>query len=104
MAGLTIGTGLGCGLVINQKLYNGRNGGAGEFGMIPYLSHNIEYYASGRYFSNVHGLSGELVYEKAKSGDESALQLYHEFGIHLGKAISTILLSIDCEVIVIGGS
>jgi glucokinase len=55
MAGLTIGTGLGCGLIIDQKLFNGRNGGAGEFGMIPYLAHNFEYYASGQYFQMFTG-------------------------------------------------
>src|ERR1035437_8960796 len=34
MIGLTLGTGLGAGLIINKKLYEGKNGGAGEFGMI----------------------------------------------------------------------
>ena len=33
MIGLTLGTGLGSGLIINQKLYAGKNGGAGEFGV-----------------------------------------------------------------------
>ncbi len=52
MVGLTIGTGLGSGLILHKKLYTGRNGGAGEFGMIPYLDHNYEYYASGQFFEN----------------------------------------------------
>lgn len=54
MIGLTIGTGLGSGLILNKKLYNGKNCGAGEFGMIDYLDKYYEYYASGQYFKNVY--------------------------------------------------
>ena len=54
MIGLTIGTGLGSGIIINKKLYTGKNGGAGEFGMIDYLDHSYEYYASGQYFTKTY--------------------------------------------------
>jgi glucokinase len=104
MVGLTIGTGLGCGIIIEGKLYNGRNGGAGEFGMMPYLDHNFEYYASGQFFSRVHGISGETVFERAIAGDKNALKLYNEFGRHLGKALMVILFALDIELVVIGGS
>ena len=33
MIGLTLGTGLGAGVIINSKLYAGYNCGAGEFGL-----------------------------------------------------------------------
>jgi glucokinase len=46
MVGLTIGTGLGSGIILKGKLYSGKNCGAGEFGMIDYLDQHIEYYAS----------------------------------------------------------
>jgi glucokinase len=104
MVGLTIGTGLGCGIIINGKLYNGRNGGAGEFGMMPYLDHNFEYYASGQFFSKVHGINGETVFEQASSGDKNAIKLYREFGRHLGKVLTAILFALDMELVVIGGS
>lgn len=104
MVGLTIGTGLGCGIIINGNLYNGRNGGAGEFGMIPYLDQNFEYYASGQFFTQVHGIKGESVFEQATAGDSHALKLYQEFGFHLGKAISAVLLALDVDRVVIGGS
>src|SRR6478672_6414987 len=48
MVGLTIGTGLGSGLVLNKQLFTGSHCGAGEFGMIPYMDQCIEYYASGQ--------------------------------------------------------
>ncbi len=104
MAGLTIGTGLGAGLILNKKLYSGRNGGAGEFGMMPYLDKCYEYYASGQFFKNVYNISGEIVYANALNNDASALNMFEVFGTHLGNAIKAILFAVDIEVIVLGGS
>jgi glucokinase len=104
MVGLTNGTGLGAGIIINNHLYAGRNCGAGEFGMVDYLDQNYEYYASGSFFNNVYGLNGEDVYKKATAGDEDALKLYHELGIHLGNAIKMIMYTYDTKLIILGGS
>ena len=104
MVGLTIGTGLGAGLILNKKLYSGRNGGAGEFGMMPYLDQCYEYYASGQFFDNVYKTNGVDVYEKALQGDADTLSMYAIFGEHLANAIQAILFAIDVELIVIGGS
>jgi glucokinase len=104
MIGLTLGTGLGAGIIISNHLYAGRNCGAGEFGMVDYLDQNYEYYCSGSFFNNVYGLSGEDVFNKAKAGDEQALKLYHELGVHLGNAIKTIMYTYDTELIILGGS
>ncbi len=104
MIGLTLGTGLGSGLIINQKLYAGKSGGAGEFGMIDYLDKTIEYYASGQFFENVYKVNGEEVFKKATEGNTDAIKMYEEMGTHLGNAIKTMLYSLDVELIVIGGS
>jgi len=104
MIGLTIGTGLGSGIIINKKLYPGRNGGAGEFGMIEYLDHSCEYYASGQFFENVYKIKGEDVFKNAQEGNEDAIKMYEEMGIHLGNAIKTILYALDVELIIMGGS
>src|SRR5471030_39931 len=76
MIGLTIGTGLGAGVIINGHLYAGKNCGAGEFGMVDYLEQNYEFYASGSFFKNVYGLNGEDIFKKAGDGDKEALNLY----------------------------
>lgn len=102
--GLTIGTGLGSGLIINKKLYAGKNGGAGEFGMIDYLDKTCEYYASGQFFENVYKINGEEVFKKAKEGNATAIKMYEEMGTHLGNAIKMILYALDVELIIIGGS
>ncbi len=104
MIGLTIGTGLGAGIIINQKLHAGKTGGAGEFGMIPYLDKFYEYYACGQFFSNVYGIDGEAVFKLATEGDSNALRMYSEMGHHLGNAIKMILYALDIELIVLGGS
>ncbi len=104
MLGLTIGTGLGSGIIIHQKLYSGRHCGAGEFGMIDYLDQCYEYYASGQFFQNVYGVDGEMVFQQAQAGDQSAIKKYEEMGAHLGNAIKAILFALDVDLIVLGGS
>jgi glucokinase len=104
MIGLTIGTGLGSGIIINKKLYNGNNGGAGEFGMIEYLDQCYEYYGSGQFFQNVHSIDGETVFIKATDGNKEAIKMYGEMGMHLGNAIKAILYATDVPLIILGGS
>jgi glucokinase len=104
MVGLTIGTGLGSGIILNKKLYEGKHGGAGEFGMIDYLDKYVEYYASGQFFQNVYQTDGETVFERAEKGDKEAIRMYQEMGTHLGNAVKTILYAVDVDLIVLGGS
>ena len=101
--GLICGTGLGAGIVKGGHLMPDRNCGSGEFGEIPYLDHIYEYYASGQFFQHVYGVSGDVMAGKAKEKDTEALKAFSEFGIHLGKAIKTIMLAVDPAAIIIGG-
>lgn len=104
MVGLTIGTGLGSGLILNKRLYAGKHGGAGEFGTADYIDKCYEYYASGQFFRNVYQTDGETVFKDAEGGNEQALKMYEEMGRHLGNAIKNILYALDVELIVLGGS
>lgn len=104
MIGLTVGTGLGAGIILNKKLYSGRSGAAGEFGTVPYLEHTYEYYASGQFFKNVYNIDGEVVFAQASEGNPKAIALYKEMGYHLGNAIKMILYALDIDLIVLGGS
>lgn len=104
MIGLTIGTGMGAGIIINDKLYAGVNCGAGEFGNVEYLDQYVEYYASGQFFENCYQMNGEVVYKKALDGDPLSIMIFEEFGIHLGNAIRMILYTYCPEMIVLGGS
>ena len=93
---VTLGTGVGSSLVVDGKLYNGHNTGAGEIGSIPYLDKDYEYYCSSRFFVG-KGTSGK---EAAAAGPSP---LWEEFGIHVGKLIQLILYAFDPEAIIIGG-
>lgn len=104
MVGLTIGTGLGGGIIIHDKLYAGANCGAGEFGLLPYRDNILEYYCSGSFFTNVYGLDGVEVFEAARKGDDKALALYRELGVHVGHAIKAVIYTYDPQLIVLGGS
>lgn len=102
--GLTIGTGIGAGVIINKRLYAGPNCGAGEFGMVDYLDRCYEYYGSGQFFENVYHTNGQVVFERAQSGDREAQRWYAEMGTHLGNAIKMILYTYDPSLIIFGGS
>ena len=104
IVGLTIGTGMGSGLIFNGKLYEGPNCGAGEFGNIPYLSSIFEHYCSGEFFAKEKSVTAIEAYLRAKEGNTEALKMFEEFGFHLGQAIKSILYAYDPEIIVMGGS
>jgi glucokinase len=102
--GLIVGTGLGAGVIANGRLYSGINCGAGEFGMLPYLDRNFEAYASGQFFERVHGVSGRELAARAERGEGRALEIFGEFGVHVGEAVKAICYAVDPEIIVLGGS
>ena len=103
IAGITIATGFGVGIIINGKLYSGRNAGAGEFCSIPYRDHDYEHYCSTKYFEEKYGLKNEILLARAKKKDKIALAIYELFGMDLGNAIKTIMYALDPDAIVIGG-
>lgn len=101
--GLISGTGLGAGIIKDGRLISDQNCGAGEFGMIPYLDQNYEYYCSGQFFAR-HEITGHEAAKKAEEGDAQAVQLFDSYGKHLGNAIKTIIFAVDPAAIILGGS
>ncbi len=102
--GITLGTGMGSGIIKNGALLPDAHCCSGEFGTMPYLDGIFENYTSGMYFKMKYGKNGEEVAEKALNGEPWARQAYREMGLHLGKAIQTIIMSVDPPLIIIGGS
>ncbi|MBK5721213.1 ROK family protein [Dysgonomonas sp. Marseille-P4677] len=101
---LALGTGVGAGIIIDGKLYNGGNTGAGEIGSLPYLEYDYESYCSSSYFTRVHGTTGKEAFDKATSGDPEALEIWKKIGIHIGNLVKVILFTYDPSIIVMGGS
>lgn len=102
--GLIIGTGLGAGVVIDGKLFTGRNGGAGELARISYKEQYLEYYCSGRYFTREFGEDGYALQQRADAGDADAAKKLASFADDFSEAIMTLLYAYDPEMIVLGGS
>lgn len=102
--GLSIGTGIGMGILINNNLYNGVLCGAGEVGMLPYKDGIMEEYSSSFFFSKNYHQTAEELSLSAAEGNEKALRAYAEFGFHLGECIKSILYMYAPEAIILGGS
>jgi glucokinase len=104
MVGITLGTGLGAGVVIDRRLYSGPNCGAGEIGSIPYRDSTVEQYCAGPFFRREAGVGGDVLCARAERGDAEALRVFHAYGRELGHAIMTVLYAYDPELVVLGGS
>ena len=102
VVGITLGTGVGAGIICNGKIYRGTNTGAGEIGCLPYLDSDYEHYCSSQWMKK-QGVEAENLSLRASQGDEKAIALWQEFGKHLGKLMQAILFTYDPDAIIIGG-
>lgn len=102
--GLSIGTGIGMGVISENRLYNGVLCGAGEVGMLPYKDGIIEDYSSSFFFTNNYNISAKEMSERALKGDLEALRSFEDFGRHFGETIKAILYMFAPEAIILGGS
>ncbi len=122
---LTLGTGIGGGVIINGNLFVGLNGAAGEIGhmcvndaeTIPCNCGNfgcLEQYSSAsgivRSYKEFSGsisdgkrLMAKDVFDAYNRGEEAAQKAIEKMGYYLGKACAAICCTISPEVIVLGG-
>lgn len=101
--GLTLGTGLGAGIIQKGRLLEDANCGSGEFCIVPYQDADYESYCSSKFFSNL-GLEAEVEYDKALRGDEESIGVFNQFGYHIAQLIKLVVATIDPQMIVFGGS
>lgn len=102
LVAVTLGTGVGMGVVVDGCLYSGVNCGVGELACLPYKDATVEDYTSKKFFLN-QGIESIEAGIAAKAGDPAALRLFEEYGRNLGYALSMVLYAYDPEVIVLGG-
>jgi glucokinase len=100
---VTLGTGLGSGIIIENQLYSGTYTGAGEVGCIAYKNATIEDYCASGFFKQFN-VNGEELWKAAKQGDKKAIELFSDFGKNLSDAFKIILYTFDPEMIILGGS
>lgn len=123
---VTLGTGVGGGIVVNGHPLRGAHGLGSEIGHM-YLGENFYRCNCGKMgcfetfssatalikhfewrYESVHGrklenVNAKYVIDLAKAGDELALKTFDRFIHHLAQGIMNIVLLIDPEVIAIGG-
>lgn len=104
IVGVALGTGIGSGVIIENKLFSGVNCGAGEIGYLPYKDHDLEYYCSSNFFETIYNTKGHEVFTRAENNDREALKLWDEFGYNVGVALRSVLYAYDPEAIILGGS
>jgi glucokinase len=108
--GFTLGTGLGCAIVINKRLHLGSTESAGEVWISPYKNETIEDVVSGAGVSKLyHNLTGKKISSKeiaeiARAGNQEAIAVWKEFGKAVAFAMSWSVNLIDPDVVILGGS
>lgn len=108
--GFTLGTGLGCAIVSDRRLFSGTNGLAGEIWPSPYKEETIEDVVSGRGVSGIYQrLTGETktakeISQLAQNGDRDAIEAWNDFGNALGFAVAWGINMIDPGIVILGGS
>ncbi|MDD2327860.1 MAG: ROK family protein [bacterium] len=102
--GITLGTGVGGGIIQQHHLLHDSNCGSGEFGEIPYLGSILEDYCGSHFFTQKTGRTAHEIALAAAEGDNGSLELYHEYGKHMAALVKIISLILDPQAIIFGGS
>lgn len=126
---LTLGTGVGGGIILDNKIWHGADGMAGEIGHMTLIPDGrpctcgntgcLEMYSSargivqsyrealaktsGRFPDQMQQISSEQVYEAAGKGNEIALRVMTDMGRMLGIGIASLINIFNPERIVVGG-
>ncbi len=104
MVGVTLGTGLGGGIIINRKIHTGLVGGAGELGCFSFKGGIVEDTCSAALFAKKYQKSGAELYKAAKEGDQEAIKAFDELGANIGEMLNTVMFILAPEAFIIGGS
>jgi len=126
---MTLGTGIGGGIIINNNLHLGASQGAGEIGHMTIepdgpvcgcgnkgcfealvargaiIRTAKELIEKNKHtiLADVKDLSPLSVFEAAEKGDEVAIEIFNITGRYLGIGLSNLILALNPERIVIGG-
>ncbi|MDD2247253.1 MAG: ROK family protein [Proteiniphilum sp.] len=101
--GITLGTGVGGGIIQKGKLLSDANCGSGEFGEMPYLGGKLEQYCGSFFFSRYKSTGYEIM-KRVEMGDKEAREIMNEYSMHLAVLIKMIVLSVDPQAIIFGGA
>ncbi len=130
LVAVTLGTGVGGGIIINGEIMTGATGSGGEIGHIHVEDNETEACNCGNFgcleeYASATGItrlanralqasdkdsvlrngevSAKTVFDAVKVGDELAIEVAKQFGEYLGKALGVIAAIVNPEIFVIGG-
>lgn len=127
---ITLGTGVGGGIILNGRILSGTRGAAGEIGHLHVEDEETESCNCGccgclEQYASATGVvrlakqmldatdmpsvlregevSAKTIFDAVKDGDELAVQVAEKFGKYLGTAMAIVANVVDPEVFVVGG-
>lgn len=130
LVAVTLGTGVGGGIIINGEIMTGATGAGGEIGHIHVEDDETEACGCGNFgcleeYASATGItrlanralaksdkdsvlrkgevSAKTVFDAVKAGDGLAIEIAQKFGDYLGKGLGVIAGVINPEIFVIGG-
>ena len=130
MVAVTLGTGVGGGIIVNGRILTGATGAGGEIGHMHVEDEEteacgcknkgcLEQYASATGIVRLAkrrlakddkasvlregAVSAKTVFDAVKAGDEVAIEIAKQFGEYLGKGLANVAAVVNPEVFVIGG-
>lgn len=109
--GVIIGTGVGTGIIINNRIYSGSGGGAGEAGhtyvMVNDAVKDVEDLISGpNIIKRYEGLSGKKAHSPRiilNKKDKNAREAYEETVFYIGLFFANLINIFNPECVVVGG-
>lgn len=130
MVAVTLGTGVGGGIIVEGNILTGATGAGGEIGHIHIEDNEteecgcknkgcLEQYASATGIVRLAKrrlakddapsvlrsaeLTAKAVFDAVKAGDAVAIEIAEQFGEYLGKGLATVAAVVNPEIFVIGG-
>lgn len=107
---LTVGTGLGGALIIDNKLIRGASDSAGEIGYMKILGKDIQSVASTKALVKAvaerkgkENINGRIIFDLAKEGDKDSIEEIDNLVKSISQAIENIVYIVNPEVIILGG-
>ena len=130
---VTLGTGVGGGLIVDGKLIEGADGGAGEvghtivnpggrggngaFGSVEgeaqrdaiveragrKMQEGRQTILADKVDYNRHALTPAMIAEAAAAGDALAIEVFHETGYYVGLCVANLINLLNTQMVVIGG-
>lgn len=116
---ITLGTGVGGGLIFNNQLYRGASFAAGEIGQMPFIGEPIK---NGQFlayekkvghrqladaatsmYQSKKRLTIEEMYTKAKKGEPKALRFWEQAATHIAYGLVGPITLLNPKAVIIGG-